>query len=87
MKIMKTFLKKYIGIILTSGMLILFLLSYFIQSDHPKTALTCYHIVMIYIAIYSGAIILYLEFIFLENFDKIKNKFKDWLIKKIIHKE
>ena len=79
---MKAFLKKYIGIILSSVMIILVVLSYLINSAHPKTAITFQHIVIIYIILCFGLIVLYLELRFFTWLDKYADRFENWLVKK-----
>jgi len=84
---MKNFLRKYIGIILSSVMIILVILSYLINSTRPKTAITFQHIVITYIIVCFGLIFIYLEIKFFKWLDKRMDKFEDWLSKKFSNNE
>jgi hypothetical protein len=79
---MKEFLKKYIGIILSSIMIVLLVLSYFLYPNHPKISHIFVDIIAWYIAGLFGLVIMYFEFKFLIWYEKQIDKFKKWVIKK-----
>jgi len=70
---MKNFLKKYIGIILSGIMIILFILVYILSSTQPILTYIFVDIIAWYISIYLTLILLFFMLkIFLWGFKKVK---------------
>jgi len=70
---MKNFLKKYIGIILSGIMIILFILVYILSSTQPILIYIFVDIIAWYISIYLTLILLFFMLkIFLWGFKKVK---------------
>jgi hypothetical protein len=77
---MKTFIKKYIGIIITIIITILWVLAYVFYTSHPKLAHIFIEIITWYFIILIILIILCVEILAIINADVIKK----WLVDKII---
>jgi hypothetical protein len=83
---MKEFLKKYIGIILSTIMIALLVSGYFLQTNHPKLTHVFVDVIVTYLCLVYGLILFYLGLKFVTWYEKQCNKLIAWVRNKIIKK-